>query len=143
MEAHLVQAIAEDEAIGILFGGRPAETWLFAASSLGEGENPPVPPTPYIVWNELPSSPAQVVSETSNAQWRAFLLYVYDDMGDWSRINQILGELRRITKELAPFVASDGSRCSASRWDGFSGNIVDEGYHLNTRFGTARFMVSQ
>lgn len=143
IEAAFSTAYTADPALAALFPDREPETWWFAASSLGIGENPPVPDVPYIVWNELESQPRHEVRKTSNAQWRIFTLHVYDEMGDFTRINTILRELRRITKALAPFVAPDGTRCSDSRWDGISGNLTDQGYSQNVRFGTVRFMASQ
>lgn len=143
MEGLLSSTIATDNDLLAFLEDRDPSTWLFQKSSLGEGDNPDIPPRPYIVWNESDSIPQAAVKETSNAQWRQFNFYVYDDAGDYGRVNEILRHLRRIVKELAPFTADDGSRCSQSDWVGISGQIEDGGYHLITRFGTARFMVSQ
>jgi hypothetical protein len=143
VEAAVSVAMTADESLAAWFPNREPEEWWFAASSLGIGENPPLPPTPYIVWNELESIPQHVVRKTSDAMWRIFTFYVYDEMGDFTRINQIMREIRRITKAMAPFVAPDGTRVSESRWDAISGNISDQGYSQNVRFGTARFMASQ
>lgn len=143
MEAFLVTAIAEDVALKTFLDERDPATWLFQKSSLGEGTNPEVPPRPYIVWNEATSIPQAAVKETSNAQWRVFNFYIYDDSGDYGRINEIGRHLRRIVKALAPFTTDEGHRCSQSDWTGISGQIEDQGYHLITRFGTAQFMVSQ
>lgn len=136
-------AIEEDAQLIALLDGREAPTWLFATSAVGEGDNPQIPTRPYIVWNEGDTAPQAAVKETSNAQWRLLRFYVYDDEGDFGKINAIMQHLRRIVKGVAPFTTEDGTRCSASEWIGISGLIQDQGYHLITRFGTARFMVSQ
>lgn len=143
VEDYIAAEVIGDVPVQTLMGdARPAEEWYFAASALGEGDHPETPDVPYIVWNELATQPFQEVSETSDAQWRVFTLWVYDEEGNFARINEVLNELRRIVKAMAPFTASDGVRCSSARWDGISGNITDQGYHQNVRFGTARFMVS-
>lgn len=144
MEDILIQTISTDTELAALFGNRDPETWVFQASSLGIGENPEVPePRPYIVCKELNTTPAPEVSETSNAQWRNFTLWVYDDEGDYGRINSILRVLRRIVKVDLEFFQTGEVNCSKSRWDGFSGQFPDPSYALIGRYGTARFMVSQ
>ena len=142
MEDHLAQAIQNDPDIQAFFGERLADEWFFASSSLGLGENEPVPPRPYIVWNELTDVVHQAVRETSNARNRNFQIFVYDYKGDFTRINQILKELRRLVKGMAPFTTDDGVRCSESLWGSMSGNITDDGYDSCVRFGTAVFTVS-
>lgn len=143
MEDFLIRAIEQDAQLLIALDGREPATWMFQTSAVGEGENPDIPDRPYIVWNEGVAVPQAAVKESSNAQWRTFTFYIYDDSGDFGRINAIMRHLRRIVKAVAPFTTEDGTRCSASEWVGISGLIQDQGYHLITRFGTARFMVSQ
>lgn len=143
MEDFLIPAIEQDVELLAFLGGREPATWMFQTSAVGEGENPDIPDRPHIVWKEGTAIPQAAVAKTSNAQWRQILFYVYDDAGDYGRINAIMRHLRRIVKGIAPFTTEDGTRCSASEWMGISGQIQDQGYHLITRFGTARFMVSQ
>lgn len=141
MEDVLVTTLAADAELLAVFDPRPPEQWLFQASSLGEGDNPSVPEFPYIVWNELPSTPFTEMRKESNAEMRAFTIYVYDLKGDFTRINQILSIVRRITKEMVPFV-SGAVRCLDSVWGGMSGLITDDRYDSNVRFGTVRFKVN-
>lgn len=148
VEGAFSTAITTDDAIKALMvdangNERPADQWWFASSALGIGDNPERPDPLYVVWNELSSSPFKEVAETSNAQWRVFQFYVYDKEGDFTRITNALKEIRRVVKAMAHFTAEDGTRVSAIEWDGISGNITDQGYRENVRFGTARFMSSQ
>lgn len=142
VEDYFTQQFTEDAAIAAHFVEREISEWWFASSSLGLGPNIESPVKPYIVWNEGPDFVHHSVSETSNARNRIFRFYVYDDKGDFTRINAILEEIRRVAKNMAPFVTPDGIRCSASRWDGISGQIPDDGYDASTRFGTLRLTVS-
>jgi hypothetical protein len=146
MDAHLFTTINDDDALKAIFAVRRTEQpWFYSSGALGEGDNFEIPEFPYVVYNELPSSPFQEVSETSNAEMRIYTFYVYDELGDYGRINLILREIRRIVKGMVPFtVVEDGTtfRCSYSRWDGVSQRITDPDQHSGVRFGTARFTVS-
>ena len=146
MDAHLFNAISTDVALAQIFSFRLTETpWFYSSGSLGEGENPEIPEVPFMVYNELPSSPYREVDETSNAEQRVFTFYVYDEIGDYERINTVLRHLRRIVKGMVPFTTSEAGftiRCSDAWWDGISGRIVDPEYHTGVRIGTARFVVS-
>lgn len=119
-------------------GGR-----IYASSSLGRGANVDLPVRPYIVWNELPSQPAEAMRRESTSRFRTFTLYVYDDEGDWARIDSVLGALETIVKAMAPRKYEDGFRITDSDWRGSSGHIADPAYHLNCKFGTARFLVNR
>ena len=150
MDEILVTALESDVVLSALFDSRQTETpWLYSSSSVGIGENPEIPEFPYVVYNELPSAPYQEVRKISHSQQRLFTFYVYDEMGDYARINTVLQEIRRILKDLAPFEIKPnaeypaGLRCSDVRWDGISSRIVDDGHHAGVRFGTARITVSE
>jgi hypothetical protein len=122
---------------------RPIEDWWYASSSLGLGPNIPVPRRPYIVHNELTDTVHQEVRETSNARDRPFQFYVYDHKGDFTRINNILNDLRDVVKGMAPFLAPDGTWCFDALWVGISGQVTDDGYDSGTKFATVRFTVSK
>jgi hypothetical protein len=110
-------------------------------SSLGIGPEVAVPERPYIVYKELPSVEYVEVAEQSNVELRSFQIFVYDHRGDFSRINQYLRRIKQVVKQMAPF-EYEGSRCSGVLWGGMSGYVVDDGYDSNTRYGIARFTVS-
>lgn len=147
LEEQLTEAITTDGTMAALFpalpsGLRAPSDWWFAASSVGIGPNVPDPPKPWMAWNELPSTPFAEVSETSDAQTRVFAIYAYGHRGDPETIYAILQQARRITKVMAPFVLPDGTRCSASTWDGISGILPSDDHDGICRFGTVRFVVS-
>lgn len=144
LEAYFVQRFENDPDLMVFFNGREDPSpWIYSSSSLGKGNNPQVPEFPYIVYNELPTSPFAVVRETSNAEGRRFTIYVYDEIGDFTRINAIHAVLRKIVKRMAPFKIGEGAYCLTSEWEGLSGRIVDDPFNANTRIGTARFIVSE
>lgn len=147
MEEHLTKQIVEDEAVAGFFLDdddevRPEADWWYGATSLGLGENKPVPRRPYMVWNEAEELIHQEVKETSNAKTRRFHIYIYDHKGDFTRINAIIKKLEARIKAMAPFVTEAGVRCSQSNWEGASRNIADDGYDSCCRFVTATFTVS-
>lgn len=125
------------------FDSRPIEEWYFASSSLGLGENAPIPDRPYIVVNELTDRVHQEVRETSHSRTRNFQIFVYDHKGDFTRINKILEDLRDVVKGLAPFSAPDGTWCSASLWGGISGQATDDAYDSVVRFGNVQLTVNR
>lgn len=148
LEDHLTQAITNDSLLRARFpatsGLRPPEEWWFAASAVGIGPNVADPPTPWMAWNELPSNPFKVVSETSNAQTRAFTIYGYGKRGDPSILMDVMRDVTRIVKAMPiPFTLLDGTRCSGLDWDGISGILPADAYDGICRFGTVRFVVSQ
>lgn len=143
--AHFVTAFSEDEELAEIFGSGE-EARIYAASTLGEGENPEVPPKPYLVWNELPSTSFEEVEETSDAESRFYTFYVYDEMGVFENIDKALRRIRRMVKDMAPFRAGEDLTddfCMQTKWQGFSGRFNDQTYDSSVRFGTARFDVNQ
>ncbi|HEU5091128.1 MAG TPA: hypothetical protein VFT30_00495, partial [Nitrospira sp.] len=99
---HFVGVFIADEVLAELFVS-DGEVRIYAASSLGEGEHPEMPTKPYLVWNELPSTSFQEVSETSDAEARTYTFTVYDDLGVFERIDKALKQIRSLVKSMAPF----------------------------------------
>lgn len=148
LEAYVEEQISEAAAVMAHFKNpdesqRPIEEIWYASSSLGLGENPPVPPRPYMVWNELTDLVHQEVRETSDARNRNFQWFVYDHKGDFTRINEILADLRSLVKGMGDFTTEDGIRCSESHWSGISGQATDDGYDSAVKFATVRFTVNR
>lgn len=140
LEAYIVQNLESDAAVTALFASRTSgKPWLYSSGAVGEGSNPEIPEFPYVVYNELPSAPHFSVKETSNSENRFFTFHVYDHMGDFTRINDILSRLRTKFKNIAPFRTTSGGWCSDVEWQGVSGRIQDAGYHSGVRFATVRF----
>lgn len=149
MEELLVSTIATSVPLLAEDGieGRDPETWWFSSHSLGVGGVTADPVKPWLSWIEDASLSFRAVQNTSNAQIRVFRIYVYDEEGDFTRINRILRILREIIKGMAPFTHTDESgtvhRCSAAEVSGFSGNLPAPPYDGVCRFLTAQFVVSQ
>src|SRR5688500_16618132 len=74
---------------------------VFASNSLGVGNNPERPEHPWIAINEMPSTPFESVRETGNSTSYSFAIYVYDELGDGTKINQILDGIRDQIKLLS------------------------------------------
>jgi hypothetical protein len=146
MDAYLEEQIITDEDIEAHFieedEERTSEDWYYSSTSLGIGPNKAVPKRPYIVVNELPDFVHRVVEETSNARNRNFQIFVYDAVGDFTRIDAILADLRKRVKAMAPFTTEENVRCSQSTWLGVSGRIMSDGYDSCCKFASVQFTVS-
>lgn len=147
MEAFLVQTFGADAPLLAAFGNRPILDWWYPQGVLGEGGIPAEIEKPYMQWAELEPLIHREVRKTSNSKTRTFQLFIYDDKGDFTRINRILRHLERIVKAMGPFEFTDEDGtvhwCSESDWAGISGSMTDDQYHTTVRYGTARFTVSE
>lgn len=143
LEAHFTQVIKADAALlDMQPDDRDPDDWWYQMSSVGLGEDQPVPDRWYMVWNEGSEYVHQAVRETSNAKDRTIRFYVYDHKGDFTRINKVLEHLERIVKTMGAFTTDDGYRVSESLWLGASQLFNDDGWNSCCRYGTARFTVS-
>jgi hypothetical protein len=70
-------------------------------------------------------------------------VYVYDELGDGTRINQILAAIRDQVKALSGTTSASGSRCTDSLWQGSSALIPDREYSANVKFCTIRLVANQ
>lgn len=138
MDKLLYDTIMGTPAVISLVGDR-----VFSSNSLGMGQNPEHPPHPWIAINELPNTPFDEVRETGNSTSHAFAVYVYDELGDGTRINQILDAIRDEVKALSGVTSASGVRCTDSLWQGTSALIPDREYSANVKFCTIRLVANQ
>lgn len=135
LEDSIMGAIRYDYEIGASIEGR-----FFAPDAAGEPPNDAERPEfPWMAWKELPSTP---LLKGTNNQARIFQLFVYDEMGRWSRINRLLNRARNIWLQMAPFTTVDGLVVMDIEWQGLSGTLPADGYGGSVRFGTIRVIVS-
>lgn len=119
-----IPAIQED------CGGR-----FYASGSLGIGDTPANPERPYCLFIELPSVPFQEVRKTARATNRFFQVFVYDDRGDYARIDNILAAVRETILGLVlQEDASTGARCIESIWTGDSQDLTDDQHDTSYKF---------
>lgn len=137
MEDVLVAALKNDVTLSAIIADR-----LYAPASLGIGNNPAAPEKPYVQWNEIVSTSSEVVKETSNATTRTFQIFVYGELGDPGRVNEVMREAKRVVKALAPYDV-DGVRISQSDWNGESSLMEDSVMKAVVRIGMASFMVNR
>lgn len=83
MEDHLIATIKA------LFTAEELPGGVHAMTSLGIGPKAPLPERPYIVWREMNTVDYDEVSDTSDVEQRSFQIYIYDYLGDFSRINKV------------------------------------------------------
>jgi hypothetical protein len=111
---------------------------MYLQSSLGVGDAPADPPGRYIVFVEVDSEHYREVRETSQARDRLFRFWVYDDVGDFTVIDQIIERLHVLITNFAPVKTSDGHVCMDSVVDSTSGAFSDTTYHGSVKYTTAR-----
>lgn len=116
---------------------------VFSANSVGIGPNEERPMFPWIAINELPSNSFDEVRETGNSTSHGFAIYVYDELGDSTRINRILSGIRDTVKNLSGTTSASGARCTDSLWQGTSALIPDREYSANVKFCTIRLVANQ
>jgi hypothetical protein len=116
---------------------------VFSSNSVGIGPNLEHPPFPWIAINELTSTPFDEVRETGNSTSHAFAVYVYDELGDGTRINQILDGIRDQIKTLSGVISASGVRCTDALWQGTSALIPDREYSANVKFCTIRLVANK
>lgn len=138
MDKLLYDTIADDLVIQVEAGNR-----IFGANSVGIGPNKERPKFPWIAINELPSTPFAEVKETADTESYGFAIYVYDELGDGTRINRIMKAIRDRVKQLTGVTSSTGVRCTHAEWLGTSALIPDREYSANVKFCTIRLVANQ
>lgn len=116
---------------------------IYMTGTLGVKGVPADPQKPYIMVNELPSTPHQAIRETGRAQDRYFQLFTYDVPGSVVRINAILEVLRETVIGLVGQESPSGSRCLDAVWQGESQAIATEDESVLAKFGTLKLVSSK
>lgn len=115
---------------------------IYGAGVLGTNGIPPNPAKPYIQYNELQSFSFREVRETSNAKNRFFQIFVYDDRGSYTRINNALNIVDEALKGLVGQRSPTGILCLDSFISGRSRELEDAQYHAFVKFTTVEFTTS-
>lgn len=131
MRALIYSSLLEIPAIAEDCGGR-----LYPSGSLGFGNNPEDPPVPYALLMQLPATEYTEVRFTASAVDRFFQIYVYDDRGDYGRIDNILGAVRETILGLeSKEDTATGARCIGSIWSGESQDLLDAEHDVVFKYG--------
>jgi hypothetical protein len=123
---------------------------VYSASTLGTSPNaqgtapliPARPGWPFIIVRFMPEVPYVDVDETSDASDVVCQVYVYDDRGSYTLIDEVMKECRDLLKALTGIRSASGAFCMRSKWEGVSQDFFDEQYQSNVRFGTVRLTSS-
>lgn len=121
---------------------------FYLAGALGKGKGdaaiPANPTKPFVVVREIDVLPANVAKDTSpNVCRRVYQVYVHDERGTYSRIDQILAILRETVRGLRDQVSSTGSRCIDATWDTVSADTEDLTYDSNMKYATFSLVSSE
>lgn len=138
MDKLIYDTIVNTSTVQTLVGNR-----VFSSNAIGIDTNLEHPAFPWIAINELPSTPFDEVRETGNSTSYAFAVYVYDQLGDAVKINQIIDAIRDQVKQLTGVLSASGRRCTDSLWQGTSALIPDREYSANVKFCTIRLVANQ
>lgn len=116
----------------------------YSAGALGKGNIPAKPKFPFVVVREIDVLALNVAKDTSpNVNQKVFQIYVHDERGSYSRINNILAVLRDTVRELSDQVSDTGSRCLEAVWNGDSAETEDPTYDSALRFSTFTLVSSK
>jgi hypothetical protein len=121
---------------------------IFQAGSLGRGTGlaaiPADPKKPFIVFRELDTISSRVAQLLGrNTSTTVYQIYVHDERGGYSRIDQILDVLRETVKGLTDQVSDTGARCLEATWNSTSGDTEDPTYDSNMKFATITLVSSE
>jgi hypothetical protein len=149
MKDLVYQALMADPEVvaAVTTGGTEAR--IYSMTALGRAGDmntlpiPAVPVKPFIIISNMGDTPLEVVRETSFASDVAFRIAVYDDPGDYERINSVLKKVRSAVLPIRDGrIGPLGSKCLESRWTGFSQELQDPDYDANMRFASFVFTAS-
>jgi hypothetical protein len=111
---------------------------VFSQGVLGVGDIPANPARPYIQVNLGESAAFREVRDTSRSLDASCRVYVYDDMGSFTRINDIHRLVRETLEGLGGTVSPSGRRCTACDFSTLGGEDVLPDRKLNVRVATYR-----
>lgn len=110
---------------------------FYAASSLGRGRIPADPKKPFAVYKVMDTIPSNVALDTApDASEHIFNVYIHDERGSYTRIDQIISALKQTIRGLTSQTSSTGARCLEARWIGTSADSEDPTYDSAMKFIT-------
>lgn len=113
----------------------PANRW-FQRYGLGERAIPDNPKLPFALISELPGFVPGNVHETSRALTHYFQVYIYDNVGSYTKIEEILDLVVEAVLGMEGQKSMTGSTCLESRWQTRSQDYDDNNYDAFVKHDT-------
>jgi hypothetical protein len=137
MRQLIYQQLSANAALTELIGDR-----LYPIGSLGVSPIPAEPLRPYVQWGFDPAIPYRATKDTTRSMRHVPRFYVYDERGDFLRIDAIHELIRQTIEGLTTMVSPTGRRCTDAIRTLLGGDLTDNVRSLNVRQATYR-IVSQ
>lgn len=113
----------------------PADRWL-QRYGLGERAIPDNPVLPFALISELPAFVPGNVHETTRALTHYFQVYIYDNVGSYARIEEILNLVVESVLSMEGQKSTTGSTCLEARWQTRSQDYDDNNYDAFVKHDT-------
>lgn len=109
---------------------------IYPRGSLGIGDNPPEPDTPYMMFAVGDGASHPEVRDTSRTVTQTLRIFVYDRKGSYMRIDEIHAAVRETLEVLSGYDDGEFWRCTEIVFTGLGEETTDGSNNL--RIGTYR-----
>lgn len=116
---------------------------VYATGTLGFQGIPADPDYPYILVNSLQPRLHKEVWKTGRSKTHNFQVFVYDEIGSFVRIDDILRQVQETVLGLTLEVSPSGARCTHADWTGESADLTDSEKKQNTKYGLASLVSNE
>jgi hypothetical protein len=140
MRTLLYQTIKGLPALTPYLGDEPR---VWPMGTLGKGDIPARPEPVFILYRQLPSTDFPEVRKAGQSNTKTFEVFVYDEAGDYLRIDDVLSILIPAVKSLKLVASPSGARCTDVRWTGNGADGFDADLDMFVRNTTFQFVSNQ
>lgn len=138
MRSLIYSSLAATSAVTALVGTNPVRIWT--ANSLGEAHIPPNPDPPFLLVQSIANQVHPQVQKTGRSATQIFDIRVYDERGDYLRIDRLLRIVRDTLLGLTLAVSPSGARCTDVKWQAFGPDSDDPVLDKIFKTVTMRFL---
>jgi len=140
----LMSAWATNEQLQSLIGVADSQAIddlrMYPAGSLGVGPIPADPETPYAQYAVSSSTPYLEVRETGKTQRHLLTVYVYDERGDFTRIDAIHKVVKDTVEGLTGQQGDDGWQCTDALFTTIGSDLTDNVRNLGVKVASFRLV---
>jgi len=126
--------------IGVEGSTDPADLRMYPSGSLGVDPIPAEPATPYAQYALSSSTPYLEVRETGRSLRHLLTVYVYDERGDFTRIDAVHKIVRDTIEGLTGQVGEDGWQCTDALFTTIGSDLTDNVRNLGVKVASYRLV---